>query len=204
MKLGSTTLVALALIFGIANVSSIAQEAKQQGTEKKQTTTKQEPNPSEARVEYARVYLELSKVELQQVLDANKRVAKSFSPSEVQRRRLQMKVAELQLKALQQSSGRGDAINIHLLQAKERAILAKQVYLQALENPQRNLLYSKLELERLRLVAELAQLRVDTWSNPKDVLALIDNVYWQIDLLSDQLANLQQQIERPKTNLKFP
>jgi len=180
----------------VTNSSVQAQAANQTpATEQKEKT---KSDPVSARVEYAKTYLKLSQVELQQVLEANEKVPSTYPAAEIERRKLQVKVAELQLAALQKSGGRGDAVNVHLLQAKEQAILAKQRYLRALESKNRDILYTKLDLERLRLNAELAELRVKTWSDPKDVMELIDNVYWQIDILSDQLADLQSQVDSLK------
>lgn len=147
--------------------------------------------PEDVRIRYAEVKLELAKVELQLLLDANKKMPVISQPL-IERKRANIRVAEELVRAARRTSESGDATQIHLVDAKEESDLAKRRYMKALELKDREVVYSDLEMKQLQLLAESAQLRLEIWNDPRQTLSLIQHMQWQIERLSEEVLDLRK------------
>ncbi len=146
-------------------------------------------------VRYARAYLELAQVELQLAEQSNREVPGTHSVSFIARKENRVEVAKEQLRVALLGTIEGDASQIHLRYAEECARLAKRDYQRALEMKNRKQVYSDLQLQLLRLKAEVAEFRVALWSNPQNVLSALDHVHWQLERVSEEVVDLQLRLD---------
>lgn len=145
---------------------------------------------------YAETYLELAEVQLEKRLNANKKVPGVYSKREIDRSRMNVAVAKEQL--LLVTAPEGDAILLHAKHAQEQAIVTDADYQRALKaNAVFAGTYSELLIKELRLEAEVAELRVAIWSNPKtNVLSLLDHMHWQLERVSEEVLDLQKRVNK--------
>ncbi len=146
-------------------------------------------------VRYARAYLELAEVELRLAEESNRQIPGTHPRSSIARKENHVAVAKEQLRVAELGDKNGDASQVHLRYAEERARIAKRDYQQALEMKNRKQVYSDLQLQRLRLKAEVAEFRVALWSDPDNVLSALDHVHWQVERLSEEVIDLQMQLD---------
>ena len=147
-------------------------------------------------VRYAKACLDLAQVELQLMEDANDKLERTFSQAELEQKRANVRVAEEYFyNTLKLVEGRSATESIFLSQAREQAELAKRRYQRALETRHRDLIYSDLKLEKLRLEAEVAQLRLEVWSDPKNLLSMIEQLHWRVEQMSQEIVELQARVD---------
>lgn len=145
-------------------------------------------------VRYAQASLELAKIELERFLEADKHVSRVIPAIVVERARMNVKVAEAQLEqALHPSPG--GAMNVQVRYAEERAKFSEIDYDKAKEARRQNpKSMREVEVERLRLVAETARLRLAMWRDPVYLPSLLDQMQWQLDRLSEEIIELNKRI----------
>ncbi len=147
-------------------------------------------------VRYARASLELAKVELKKLMNAEKEVPRVIPPIILERAKANVKVAEAQLEqALLPSTG--GAVNVHIRYAEERVKVAELELEKARKAKARNPnAVLDVEIERLELVAETARLRLAMWRDPVYLPSLLDQMQWQLDRLSEEIIELNKRVEK--------
>ena len=145
---------------------------------------------------YAEAYLELAEVQLEMLLNANRKLARTYSKREINRARVNVAVAKEQLRLVTEPEG--DAIQLHLKYAQEMAGVAAADYQRALKaKAALDGAYSDLQIQELQLKSEVAQLRLAIWSNPgTNVLSLLDHMHWQIERVSEEVLDLQKRVKK--------
>jgi DNA repair exonuclease SbcCD ATPase subunit len=146
-------------------------------------------------VRYAQAQLRLAEVNLKRVERMNQRVPRSVPGDMVAEYREDVEVAKLRLENLASGKGEND-FQVWLRRAEEAAQSAEARLRSGMAVNQRAPgTLDALELERLRLRAELARLRLARGQ------ALADQpretqVQWQLDYLSDEVQRLNQEVLR--------
>ena len=146
--------------------------------------------------DYAEASVALAEVELRIARESNRRVPHVFSEVDLERRAMNLAVANDRLNVARTTSEVGTTVPLFIQQAREKAATTARVYERAREMQQ---LYgpsvSELVLERHRLAANVARLRLKVWEDPHHLLSLVDRMQWQIDRLSDEVVDLHKQVE---------
>ncbi len=157
----------------------------------------QEPSASDEEqlsVKYARASLKLAQVELKQALEMNATFP-NLAGFVVERLRANARAAEDQLQlALKPGKSLEE---VQLRYAESRAEGAQLRYEVAKKLKQKNPdAVPNLELQRLRLTAQVAKLRSEMWRRGEYQPAFSYQSQWQIDMLSDEIIELRKRIER--------
>lgn len=141
--------------------------------------------------------LELAEVELEIRLTANERAPGAFTQRQIDRSRMKVEMTKEQLR-LATIVPKGDATQLHLRHAELEAGLAAGIYERALKaNKDRPGVYNELQIKRLRLKAEVTQLRLAIWLNPgTNTLSILDHMHWQIERMSEELVELQDRVDK--------
>ncbi len=153
-------------------------------------------NPPEepVAVRYARASLELAKIELKKLEEQNKKVPRVVPAIIVERAKMNVKVAEAQVEQAIGPSAGGTA-NVHIRYAEERVKVAELEFEKAKEARRRNPdAVIELEVERLRLVAETARLRLAMWRDPVYLPSLLDQMQWELDRVSEEVVELNKRV----------
>jgi hypothetical protein len=143
-------------------------------------------------VRSARAKLRLAELSLQKAQEANRKVAGTLTTGLIAQYADDVELARLQLQNATRPEGR-DAHRAYLLRAELVRHAADAQLKRATEaNGRARGVVSANELERLRLDAEIAQLRVERGQSlidaPPDA-----KLQWQVDLLNDELARVKEQ-----------
>jgi hypothetical protein len=152
-------------------------------------------NSSNVRVQYYEVLVQIAEVDLQIAAESNRKVRGSFPGQTIQRLQTNVDVArKLHERA---TLGYGDMPEAHVLYAEARAQLSENNYRSAIKvrelDPNS---MGELKLEKIRLSAELARLRLVMWKHPESLSSLVDHMQWEIDQLSQEILELHRRVER--------
>ena len=150
---------------------------------------------SGVQVQYHDVLVQIAEVDLQIANESNRKSPGSFPGQTIQRLQTNVDVArKLHERA---TLGYGDMPEAHVLYAEARAQLSENNYRSAIKarelDPNS---VSELKLEKIRLAAELARLRLEMWKHPDSLSSLVDHMQWEIDQLSQEILELHRRIER--------
>ena len=165
-----------------------------------ETAAAQQPKPAVegVAVRYARAYLRLTELELKSAKNTNAKVPGVISAVEVDRLKMNVAVAQAQL----QNALRPNAVSkvqVHLRYAEEKVATARKEYKRAQRVRKINAeALSDDELERLKLVMEVAQYRLEMWRDPTYLPSLLDHMQWQIDRLSEEIVQLHKRTQMLK------
>lgn len=154
---------------------------------------KPEPNPPSLDVRYAEAQLRLAELNLKRIETANRRVANAVPGNIVAEYREDVAVAQSRLKAAQQSQGPFQA----WLTAAEAAARSADMQFEGAKaaNEIQPGAVDAGEVERLRVLAEIARLRV---ARGKAVAgdSREAQLQWQVTVLGDEVDRLQEEVHR--------
>ena len=147
----------------------------------------------------AELSLKLAETELQVLVDANEKLANTFPRSAVDR--LQQVVNAAKQRAAQTSKENGANVysSYVTLTGGEMNAAALDYRTAMAANSQIKDAVPPLELERLRIAAELAKLRNERAQKAADVPDIV-LVNWQLEDLRDQVRRLAQQVQLYRGN----
>jgi hypothetical protein len=181
----------------------------------------QEKSASELRLEYARLNLRLVETELQLAQQYNRELSSKIPPgtSAAQRQKMikmmqvpataiarlnsNIEIGKLQL-AEAESPSTGSPEKIRKQYAEEKVQLAKINLDAARANKAAGVPVRDLEIARLKLIYELAQLKLELIGSPENVLTLVDSLQRQIDRLSEEMLSQDQRITALEERLIEP
>lgn len=146
-------------------------------------------------VRYHDVLVQLAEVEVKAAAELNRKTPNAVAQQTMDRLRTNAAVA----RQLHERATRGyaDMPEAHVLYADARAQLAESDYRSAVKLRERNPnSMPELKLERIRLSAELANLRVEMWKHPESLTSLVDQMQWEIDQMSQEILDLHKRVER--------
>ncbi len=142
-------------------------------------------------VRYARAYLELAKADLEIALDVNRRIGATYPQTTVQRLRNHVEVAEAKLQ-YELAGGKNNLHDIHLRELEGARKLAEGKLANAIRVNQRLAgTISALEIQQLRLAAEVARLAIARGRDPTAVRTPHAHLQWQLDQMRNALLRLQ-------------
>lgn len=140
--------------------------------------------------------LRLAQADLEIVLYGNRRAAGVVSGLEIKRLEANIEVAQKQLKLTRQFS-HGSAYPNQLVAAQATAELAQHDYQSSLKVNERHPgTIRKTVLNRLKIKAELANIRMELWKDPGAYMpSMMYEMQWQIDRLTEQVIELSQRLD---------
>ena len=150
---------------------------------------------SSVQVQYHDILVQIAEVDLQIAAESNRKAPGSFPGQTIERLQTNVNVArQLHERA---TLGYGDMPEAHVLYAEARAQLSENNYRSAIKarelDPDS---VPELKLEKIRLSAELARLRLEMWKHPESLTSLVDHMQWEIDQLSQEILQLHKRLER--------
>ena len=155
-------------------------------------------------VRYADARLQLAETDLQIALETNQRVEGAVPEAELTRLRANVEVAR-ELLDISKEYTHGSTPPAQLTAAETAAKIADLDLRNALQvNAARAGTISAARVRRLRIKAEMANIRVELWKDPYYIPSLIDEMQWQIDRLTEQVIELTQRIEVVEGPYKTP
>ena len=140
--------------------------------------------------------LRLAQADLEIALDRNRRAPGNVSGLELERLKANIEVAQKQLKVTKQFS-HGSAYPNQLIAAQATADLAQQDY-QSLVKVNERIpgKIRKTRINRLKIKAELASIRVELWKDPGAYMpSMMHEMQWQIDRFTEPVIELSQRLE---------
>lgn len=189
------TLTRLLIAVGLlAAVAASAQEPNGQKSTPATADQAQKNTPATAEqvndldIRYIRIRLALSQLELQRVRQINQRIPGTFTKTALEAIEQSVIIDEEQYKALTQKSGQ--RIPLYIIAAEANVKAAQQALQRVLAINQQNPdTISPMEVERLRLVAELANVGLEKARSikPQNEAQFLQ---WQIDQLREDLYQL--------------
>lgn len=168
----------------LALVSPSLASAQGQAPAKEPAPSKEQPS---YRVQYARTYVTLAKVNLQSALNANKRFADTVPKAQIVFLQTWVAVAEQWAKAAEDTSAQ-KPYNVALAEAEILEKAAKETYESALQ-VNRIAPMNPLSLENLRIKWELARLRVAA-AKELDPNAPLAVMAFQLERLQEEVAEI--------------
>jgi hypothetical protein len=140
--------------------------------------------------------LRLAQADLEIALDSNRRAPGHVSGLELKRLEANIEVAQKQLGVTKQFS-HGSAYPNQLFAAQATADLAQQDHRSALRvNKRRPGTIPKTVVNRLKIKAELANIRLELWKDPEAYMpSMMHEMQWQIDRLTEQVIELSQRLD---------
>lgn len=158
----------------------------------------QQPQPNEVRYElllqYAKANLELSEVELQQMLQIVRRSPGAVPRMTIERLESNVAVAREQYdEAVLASADRVE--RVRLQHAKERLRLAT-VELKDVQRAADEGVIDELELKRVSLRYEMARLNLVIAKNPESFLTLLPYLESKVNRLSDEILELDKRLSK--------
>lgn len=145
-------------------------------------------------VRYARAALRLAQLDLERVLEANRRVSGIYPASVVEPLRQVVAIAEEQLQQTLARDG-GNLHAIHLRNA-EAAVKVAEADWQRAQSQNRRLpgTMSDIDLERARVAAEVARLGLTKAIsvNPESPM---EHIQWQLEELRKEVLRIRSQVE---------
>jgi hypothetical protein len=146
----------------------------------------------ELNVRYAEIYLQMAQLQLQRAIDTNKQVPGTFTNTAVEALRQSVFVAEKQLEMLKNSNGQ--PVNMFLVSAEVNARSSLAGYNRAKAvNQMSPGAIPPVEIERLRLTAELASINLEKVKSIGNESSQAF-VQWQIDQLREEFFQLRNQL----------
>jgi hypothetical protein len=156
--------------------------------------------PESIYARYARAYLELAKAELDIAQDVNKRIGATYSKNTVQRLRNHVEIAQAKLK-YELAGDASKLHDIHLRELEGAKKLAEMKLASAITvNQHLSGTVSELEIQRLRLAAEVARLAIARGRDPAAVSSPHAHLQWQIDQMRSELLRLQIRTDKLATS----
>jgi hypothetical protein len=148
-------------------------------------------------VQYAKTYLQLAQLELQRATNTNRQVPGTFTKPALDALQQFVQVAQQQLAIAENKQL--DKKALYLISAEANAKASEAAYARILQiNRESPGAIAAMEVERLRLTAQLARLSLDKARNV-DVNSPQEYLQWEIDQLREdvfQLRNRVAQISR--------
>jgi hypothetical protein len=165
----------------------VAQNEQERGTAEKDT---------HLLIRAADARLRLAQADLAIALDYNRRIGDAVSGLELKRLKSNIEVAKKQLEVTKQFS-HGSAYPHQLVAAQASAELAQQDHRSSLKvNEQLPGTIFATVINRLKIKAELANIRVELWRNPGAYMpSMMHEMLWQIDRLTEQVIELSQRLD---------
>ena len=157
-------------------------------------TTPTEPSWHDFNVKHAKTQLALAKVELLSAMEINKESPGTIAKLVVERLHSDVAIAEQRFQEAELATVGGNE-RIRLRNAEEKIRLAKLNF----ENGRKlhdNGMASDLELERLKLKYELAQLSLVLLKNPQYFTTMLQSLDAKVDRLGDEILSLDQRLSR--------
>lgn len=147
-------------------------------------------------VRYAMTALRLARLNLDQALDANRRLARAVPSTEVERLKQLVKLGEDEVRK-EMKSGQGDQANMNVRTAAANVKVAAAEWRKA-EQANRAVpgTVQPRELERLRLTAELARLALARERASGDPKSAAAELQYQIDQLRSDVEELRSEVQR--------
>jgi hypothetical protein len=182
-------------MFGSA-AASLGQDGPAQ--DKLSTTDKEKSGAARSHdldVRYAEVLQQIAEVNLRKALDTNRQVPGTISDPDVQRLREQLRLAQQDTEKLKQASSTGN--DDRLREAKARANLAEAELRKARQaNRRTSGTVPAIEMERLQLEHQAAQLNVARQQAASDVPSALAEMREQIQELRGEVARLRRELTR--------
>lgn len=140
--------------------------------------------------------LRLAQADLEIALERNRQVPGNVSDMDLKRLKANIRVARQQLAVTRQIS-HGSAYPNQLVAAKSAAEMAHQEYHSALKaNKDLPGTIPMPLINRMKIKAELANIRVELWKDPGDYIpSMMHEMQWQIDRLTEQVIELSERVE---------
>ncbi len=148
----------------------------------------------EINVKYAETFLRLSEVQLQKILDFNRRVPGGFSEAEVERLRRMVEVAKERLEWVRKAGHKQSAANIFQAEATVQNAETNYNKAQSANNRVPGAV-PQLEMDRLRLVAELARMSLQKARLAAEANSSVADVQWELDQLREDVLQLRSRVE---------
>ena len=145
-------------------------------------------------VQYAKTNMELAKVELQQAMKINAESSNAVPRLTIERLRSNVSVAKEQLREAELASY-GGLERVRLRHAEEKIRVAK-VALDSARKQAKDGLVSELELTRLQLRYDLAELSLKLIKNPENFVTLLHHLEGQVNRLGEEILALDQRISK--------
>jgi hypothetical protein len=193
-EMNMTTLTKVYSLSFFAALTVVGVLLAQTAIEERETGTHTEN--SNAQIRYAQAVLDLANVELLLTEHLNLKLHSRVDTFDIARKRDSVLVAQEFLKVAKQRLSEGDAADINLRYAQEKALRARKQYEQVLQHGQNAAdSIAHLQLERLRLRADVAELRALLWSRPENAVSFLERLHWRMDRLSEEVVVLQLRVD---------
>ena len=207
-------LTCMFLILGAFNVPRAPAQDSNIGQE-------ESPTLRELSTQHAELNLQLAKIDLQMAELFNEETSKALPglvdktireqiiktkmipTSWLERLKSNIAIAEATLNHAK-SGTTGRPKSVQKLYQKEKARVAK-LRLQEIQDrePRKSGLARELEIERLRLISEIAKLQIEMPDQPEYLIERVDVLQWQIDKLGDEFRSLEQRLVTIEDRLKL-
>jgi len=156
-------------------------------------------SPAELQVRYAERRLELARLNLERAERANKLADRAVGPREVHRLSNHVDLTRRQL-AIAKENPRMTAKQTNLASAEvavanASADLATALKANEMTTDVKLAAVSEINIERLRTILAMAEIRLEMVKRPDYVPSLIDEMQWHIDLLTNEVIELRHQLE---------
>ena len=174
------------LLIAVGLLAAVAASAQEPSGQKSTPATAEQVNDLDVR--YIRIRLALSQLELQRVRQINQRIPGTFTKTALEAIEQSVIIDEEQYKALTQKGGQ--RIPLYIIAAEANVKAAQQALQRVLSINQQNPdTISAMEVERLRLLAELASVALEKARSikPQNEAQFLQ---WQIDQLREDLYQL--------------
>ncbi|MCS7467495.1 hypothetical protein NZK35_12650 [Stieleria sp. ICT_E10.1] len=157
-------------------------------------TAPTEPSWHDLNVKHAKTQLALAKVELLSAMEINRESPGTIAQLVIERLHSDVAIAEQRFQEAELATV-GGSERIRLRNAEEKIRLAKLKF----ENGRKlhdNGMVNELELERLKLKYELAQLSLVLLKNPQYFTTMLQSLDAKVDRLGDEILSLDQRLSR--------
>ena len=145
---------------------------------------------------YAKTSLRLAQLNLQRAIDANRKIARAVSSTEVERLRQIVNLAEDEVrKEMAAGKEQGASMNVRTASANAKVAIAEWRKAQTANEREPGTVTAD-EMERLRLTAELAQLGLARERAAGNTQSVVGELEWQIAQLRQEVQDLRAMVER--------
>lgn len=145
---------------------------------------------------YAKTSRRLAQLNLQRAIDANRKIARAVSSTEVERLRQIVNLAEDEVrKEMAAGKEQGASMNVRTASANAKVAIAEWRKAQAANEREPGTVTAD-EMERLRLTAELAQLGLARERAAGNTQSVVGELEWQIAQLRQEVQDLRAMVER--------
>jgi len=160
-----------------------------------ESRTAAEAATDELSVRYALVRLQLAELDLERALEANRAVPHAIGDREIQRLHnhviVMRRQAEIARARPRTSARQATIAAVEAARESAHADLAAAVQV----NQRAPGTISRVNMERLRAKADLADIRLALCRSPEFELSLLAELQWSIDQLTDEVVDLRHQID---------